>query len=662
MHSIKMKSSLNRTFCHSERNEESLLISFEIPCFARNDNFRYTFLFCFLFLGILISGANITSASDIQATATLQPSEMSVGESTQLSITIEGSASVSVSNLPTIDGLEFIQVGSSTNLRFINGVMNGGVTYVYQVVAQKEGTFTIPPITIVSGGNTIKTNPLTLQVRRSSFVPATPSSSAQVSTPKGRSSTTATNSPSSDVAMIQLIYPKRNFYVGELVPAELKVYLRRGLQIKEVSLPTLSGNAFTVGKLGNNPDQKTELIDGINYAVLTWHTAIAAVKAGEHPLGAQIECIVLVPDSSRRSNPFGGNLFDDPFFDHFFGGVQQKKITLQTQDATVKILPLPTEGRPADFSGAIGHFQISSLLSTKEVSVGDPITLNLKIFGTGNFDRVQAPNLDKNQSFKTYTPSSKFEPTNEAGFVGQKIFEQVLVPLRADVKEVPLLRFSFFDPENHQYVTLTSDPLPIQVVGISPGTQMKALDTMGNKAPFQNSTHQAKETSTGTAELIPNKLDLSSTLFGRTIFTSSPVFWSVYSLPAIALMMVWLVNRRRDHLTKNPHLARTISANRTIRHQLSEMDSALKAGNSRAFFAAARKALQIRLSERSGVTPESITLSEVEDHLDNRVIQEDVRKIFGEADSLAYAGYQTNHTDLDEWKKKMIDALRELEK
>src|SRR3989338_5563225 len=109
MHSIKMKSSLNRTF-------------------------KYTFLFCFLFLGTFILGANIALASDIQATATLQASEMNVGESTQLSITIEGSASASVSNLPAIEGLEFIQVGSSTNLQFMNGVMRGGVTYVYQVV------------------------------------------------------------------------------------------------------------------------------------------------------------------------------------------------------------------------------------------------------------------------------------------------------------------------------------------------------------------------------------------------------------------------------------------------------------------------------------------------------------------------------------------------
>ena len=103
---------------------------------------------------------------------------------------------------------------------------------------------------------------------------------------------------------------------------------------------------------------------------------------------------------ARRNNPFkdlfdDDSAFDDSFFDNFFSNARQKPLTLHTDGATVKIKPLPTQGRPADFSGAVGQFEVSNEVSAKNGTTGDPLTLKIKIEGRGNFDRVMTSRSDE---------------------------------------------------------------------------------------------------------------------------------------------------------------------------------------------------------------------------------------------------------------------------
>jgi hypothetical protein len=116
------------------------------------------------------------------------------------------------------------------------------------------------------------------------------------------------------------------------------------------------------------------------YTVLTWHSAISAVKAGDYSLGAQMPATVAVRAQTRRGS---GDPFDDFFNDPAFGwgGGEQKEITLQSEPDAMKVLPLPTVGRPNDFSGGVGKFEVEATASSSKAAVGDPITLTLKISG-----------------------------------------------------------------------------------------------------------------------------------------------------------------------------------------------------------------------------------------------------------------------------------------
>ena len=89
------------------------------------------------------------------------------------------------------------------------------------------------------------------------------------------------------------------------------------------------------------------------------------------------------------------DVFNDSFFQGFFGGTTEKQITVASDPDALKVLALPAEGRPAGFSGAVGKFDINSEFSSARTAAGDPLTLRLKVTGMGNFDRVNSAMLGR---------------------------------------------------------------------------------------------------------------------------------------------------------------------------------------------------------------------------------------------------------------------------
>lgn len=618
---------------------------------------------------LLLGAAAPPARADLRATATLQPAEIRAGDAAQLQIVVEGASNISSPEIPAVSGLEFQSAGHSSNFSFtmINGVMSGGgtTTFAYRVFAQKDGLFTIPEITIKAGNATAKTSPLKLRVFKQPSawsVPMPPGQQPPAPQTPGPQSAppqppTASPTGAAEPAMIRLQYPQRDFYVGEFVPVDLKVYLRHGLRIGGISLPTLSGTAFTVGKLGTKPEEAGETIQGTGYTVLTWHTTVAAVKTGEHPLGAQIDCNIMVPVQRNLPRGFGG-LFDQ-LFDSHLGGFQEKQVQLKTPDATVKILPLPAEGQPADFSGAVGQFDFMVKADPKEVLAGDPVTLTMLVTGVGNFDRIQAPEFPRNQGFKTYQPSARFEPTTEAGNMGQKIFDQVAVPQKSEIKQIPGISFTFFDPESRKYVTRTSTPIPLQVSGGMATAPPASALTAGGSTPMPSSSSAPNRDVT---DLMPNKLEMGSPQAGVTPLVFKSWFWGVQSLSVAAWMIAWAVARQRNRLARDPDFARAIAANRAVQTQVKAMDAALRKGDATAFFNAARRAFQERLGQRRGLKPETITLAEITGRLHHDpAVDETVQKIFEAADAVAYSGQAYGSQTLDDWRHLVLQTLKKMD-
>ena len=145
------------------------------------------------------------------------------------------------------------------------------------------------------------------------------------------------------------------------------------------------------------------------------------------------------------------------------GRGEQREVTFSSETTTLEVKPLPPNA-PPNFSGAVGHFNLTTDVKPKTAQVGDPLTVTASISGRGNFDRVSAPSLENDRGWHTYPPSASFKADDEIGISGTKTFEMVLTP-NEPKKEVPPLIFSYFDPLKEKYVTLQSENLPVVVEG-----------------------------------------------------------------------------------------------------------------------------------------------------------------------------------------------------
>ena len=146
------------------------------------------------------------------------------------------------------------------------------------------------------------------------------------------------------------------------------------------------------------------------------------------------------------------------------------RFTLATDPIIVESLPLPEQNKPANFTGAVGNFTMTATAGPTNVTVGDPITVRVQISGRGALDAVTLPAQEAWQNFKTYPPTTKLETSDQFGFQGTKTFEQIISPQNSDVHELPALTFSFFNPNDGQYHTLTQPavPLVVKAAGASP--------------------------------------------------------------------------------------------------------------------------------------------------------------------------------------------------
>ena len=140
--------------------------------------------------------------------------------------------------------------------------------------------------------------------------------------------------------------------------------------------------------------------------------------------------------------------------------------------ATVRApMALPQENMPAGFNGAVGTFILNFSAGPTNVAVGDPITVRVQLSGRGAFDTLALPEQTAWQDFKTYPPTAKVDTTGDPmGIQGSKTFEQVIVPQKAEIKELPPISFSFFDPEGKTYRTLTEPAtrLVVRPSGVAP--------------------------------------------------------------------------------------------------------------------------------------------------------------------------------------------------
>jgi hypothetical protein len=599
---------------------------------------RWRAVLAVIVISIIATGTAAAASVD----ATIEPAQIEVGESARLTILTSGSGTLSVT-LPVVSGLEFRVVGQSHQIQMINGRTIESTSTIVRVTPDEAGVFTIPGPTPTSPPLLLRVNPSSGSGSSSRFGNgATPGPTPFIPGNSGPNSIRLTPDGS---AFVHLEMPKHEIYVGESVPVEIQVGMRDGFVASINGLPKLNSGDFTLNNLSHQPEHVSKTIEGKSFTVYSWRSLLAAVKPGTYSLTFDTPLTVRIRTRPQRDSMLD-DLLGDPFLQNIFGATIPKDITVSSPEAAIKVLPLPAEGRPPDFGGAVGSFKISTDISSAKNTAGDPLTLRMHVNGAGNFDRVESSMLGADAQWKTYDPKATFKPTDPTGYRGEKIFEQPLIAAQPGTHTIPPLNFTYFDPGARRYETARSAPLSVTVAPPADAEPPPPANAVGASA---DATHGALRPDHA---LTAARVDTLIPPYFR------PRFVGFSSALALLFGAGWVELRRRERNALDTQRQRERARAQLLQTLLEKMRDASAAGDAALFLNSARSALQQAWGARWEMAPEEIT----EDLIDARLEgadRADIRQIFALADEANYSGDDVKAADFERWTQIVSRQLGE---
>jgi hypothetical protein len=386
--------------------------------------------------------AALLYADVISFNASVDKKTVALNDSFIYSITISGDGR----NLPEHqigNMVDFNSFGTSTSqsMSIINGKYNVSITYRYTLGPKKVGKFTIPPATIKYNGKTYSTESIKVEVTPAANISNVSSVSSKQANIRQHSSQ---NPPGK--AFVKASVDKKTVYENEKLIYKFNFY--RNIDL--ISNPEYYPPDFTgFWNDGSKPNERYDVIDSSNYHV-------DEVKTVLYPVGVGVKTIL--PTKLKISiMDFSGS--DDDFFSIFSNMGQGRNKVLETNPVEVKVIALPQEGRPSDFSGAVGDFKIKASIDKQNAETNEPVTLTITVSGNGNMKSVG------NIHFGNYSDFKKYDTVVANVSDNSKEFKTIFIPQLPGEKEIPAASLSFFNPAKKQYETIKTQSQIIVVRG-----------------------------------------------------------------------------------------------------------------------------------------------------------------------------------------------------
>lgn len=588
---------------------------------------------------LLISGLTSLRGQEIAVSADFSPPIIRAGESAvyRVDFQVEGRGLNQFPfdpnrNIPSVPGLQFNYLGPSQNIQIINGRTSMRLSYQYRVTAREVGDYQIPERTAQAGKHSFQIPAASLQVLEPSKV-----------------------TDSDHLYSLELVLPRESLYIGEAVPIEIKLLVRRGVQAGLASeRPAKIGDAFLIGDITPPVEQMVQRGDNI-YHEVTWYAMITPIRSGDLPLTFNQDIIVTEPreQQNRHSRDPFDDLFGSAFSDSFFGRAgTRRQVSLYTADETIRILPLPEQGKPVSFTGGIGQFSVRQpTLSTSKVQAGEPVTLTVVVEGTGNFDRMQAPELEQMNEWRYYPPTESFQASDKLGYRGSKTFEYILIPRSEGIRETPVLAFSFFDPRAEEYRTIQPATVALEVTPAPPGTAMVAD---GQRVAEDRGP-----------ELLPIRLSPGKIVGFTTPLVRNPAFVASQLIPLALLIGLCWIKRQQRRLETDSVYAHRFHARKAVLHWLKEASKAASDNQPDAFYNAAIRSIQESVARPGEQKPEAQTGNEVVARMASMQTDEQTRNavqsFFDKDEAYRFSGSRPSHQDLKKDKQLLDQTLQSLE-
>ncbi len=358
-----------------------------------------------------------------------------------------------------------------------------------------------------------------------------------------------------------------------------------GFWREELELPVFGGS-------------RAVTVDGEDYeAAAIKRVALFPARAGRLAVDSlAFELDVL---RARRIGGRGGILYN-PY------AARYEREALTAAPVVVEVEPLPG-GAPAAFRGAVGAFTMRVEADRTEAEVGEPIRVRVRLRGTGNVATLEGPRWEAPAAFEQYPPAED-ETLERSGAAlrGERSFTYTLVPRSGGTFELPAVTWAFFDPEAEAYRTLTSDPIPVEVVGPAAPLAEQAPAPAG--PPVRAEAGRWR------------RVRPIAALYRR------PAVVALFALPLLALLGLLAVRHARDRRDDDSALARSLRAFPEADAALADAAALYDAGHDRRYAAALDRTARLFLSRRLAVEAGAFDLGAVGALLAERGVAEGTRR------------------------------------
>ncbi|MBD3309466.1 tetratricopeptide repeat protein [candidate division KSB3 bacterium] len=556
---------------------------------------------------LLLIAASFAEAVDFRFTAEVDKPRLSFDDVAVLSFVISGE---NIGNnlrpeLPDLTQDFDILRGpiQSHRTSIIHGNATTSITYQYVLSPKRTGTLEIGAASVEYDGTTYTTDPITIEVTNTT---PPPSQSPSQGTSSQQSGDQNTRQPE---VFLRAEADKDTLYIGEQLTVSFFLYTQVNVSGYEITQQS-SFTGFWVEDLQipTPPKLQYTTLNGQRYGVaLMKKVALFPTLSGEMSIDPLVMTLsVRTRDRTRPRDPFD-RFFDDPFF----GRTQE--IIRKTQPLEVTILPLPEENRPETFTGDVGNFTMSATLDPTEVTQEEPVTLTVKIQGTGNIKTVKEPVITLPESFKRYDTeiSEHLFPLQEP-MQGEKIFNTVLIPLDAGQYQLEPVQFSFFDPQRQAYQTLTSEPLTLTI-----------LPNVGEEAPMERRITTKAEIKLLGQDIRFIKTDVPALVDQGDSWYQHRWFHALLLLPMLLIAAAYGYKRYRAKYTRDERYVRQKRANKLSQKRLQAAAELMQQCEVKAFYAAISSTLRQYLGDKLNLPAAGITGAEISQILQEAGLDQD---------------------------------------
>ncbi|SHI92705.1 BatD family protein [Aquimarina spongiae] len=494
---------------------------------------------------------------------------------------------------------------------WINGKRSYSKTFSYFLEPTRRGRITIKQATIEIDGQTYKTLPVQVEI------------TAAVDKPKdGNNSDFVASENLHLVAEVS----KGNPYLNEAITVVYKLYVSPRISVsnwRELDSPTYSdfwSQAIDMKQLKiENGEYKGE---PYRFVVLR-KTVLYPQKTGKLNI-EPLTLTVSVDVPTKRRDIFGGRLYSTV------------NKTVAAGNRTINVKPLPQQGRPDDFSGAVGSFDFKVTTNKRELDATESLEAKVSVTGNGNLKLFDLPKLSVPNGLEQYEPEhNERVRTNLTGMAGNIGDTYTLVPQYKGKYPLPSISFSYFDLKTESYKRITSDEIIINV---------KTGPDGGDVVSTTEATNSGKKlvTQTGT-QFRFLKLDANLEPIQKEHFFKSTAYWVALTAPLLAIPLFLFFGKKREERLNDISGNRVRKADKLARKYLSEAKKNL--GNQKEFYIAMERALHNYLKAKLQIQTSEMSKDRIQRLLKEREVDDTTAiEFIGLLESCEFARYTPSST------------------